>query len=288
VTGVTPGDNLFYWSISNGSCSSSRDTVKIHIDALPSVSDTGPDRSVCSSSPNIVMNAVVPAIGTGVWANVSGSGTISSINNPATSITNIGSGDNVFSWTVSNGVCPSSGSTITIHTDLPPDSAYAGNDLTTDIPFVHLTANVPALGTGHWSILSGSGSFSSASDENASIAGLMVGSNVLQWEITNGACPSKKDQVVITMNGLKVPNSFSPNGDGKNDAFRVPGLEYYPGVKFKVFNKWGNIVYDNNEYKNEWEGRNNDNQLLIDDTYYFVLEVMPKMEYSGFVIIKTN
>jgi gliding motility-associated-like protein len=288
LTGLTPGDNIFCWNISNGSCPSSTDTVKIHVDALPTVSNAGPNKNVCSSSPVLSMNANVPVNGTGIWTLVSGTGNINSINSPTTVISNIGLGDNIFLWTINNGICPSSSSTITVHADVPPDSAYAGNDIITDIPFVHLAANLPSIGTGHWSVLSGSGTFSSASDGNASISGLVVGSNVLQWELTNGGCPSKKDQVIVTLNPLQIPNGFSPNSDGKNDTFKVRGLEYYPDVKFKVFNKWGNIVYSSNEYKNEWEGKNNDGQLLVDDTYYFTLEVMPKMEYSGFIIIKTN
>lgn len=66
---------------------------------------------------------------------------------------------------------------------------------------------------------------------------------------------------------IEVPNVFSPNGDGKNDAFAFGNLEHYPGSSLRVFNRWGNLVYESSDYDNDWEGGD-----LSDGTYYFVLE----------------
>jgi gliding motility-associated-like protein len=42
---------------------------------------------------------------------------------------------------------------------------------------------------------------------------------------------------------LKIPNAFTPNGDGLNDVFKVINLTNERIVDFRVFNRWGTIVY---------------------------------------------
>src|SRR5690606_3938287 len=49
---------------------------------------------------------------------------------------------------------------------------------------------------------------------------------------------------------LEMPNGISPNGDGFNDFFTVRGLENYPNNKLLVFNRWGNQVYEEQNYRN--------------------------------------
>jgi gliding motility-associated-like protein len=289
LSGLGSGTNIFQWTISNAnSCPVSSSTVAIKVDGLPSVSDAGNDLSVCVSSSSINMNANLPVVGSGFWTKLSGQANIIDSLLPNTSVNNLVPGQNIFSWTIKNGICPSSVSTVTITVDELPDTAYAGLDIITDIPFVELSANIPSLGTPRWSVISGNGSFSSDIEPDATINGLKVGQNIIRWEVSNGACPSSTDDVMIYLNPFTIPNAFSPNGDGLNDRFYIKALEYYQDVKFRVFNKWGNIVYESGEYHNEWEGTNKENKMLIDDTYYYILDVMNEMEYSGYVIIKTK
>ncbi|MCW3072487.1 MAG: C-terminal target protein [Bacteroidetes bacterium] len=284
----TPGTNIFAWTITNGTCPPSVSTMNVQVDALPSAADAGNNRSVCISSPSVALNGNIPAVGNAGWSMVSGGGTIAAPSAPVTSVSGLSPGDNIFSYVISNGVCPSSISNVTITADQLPDIANAGADVTTDIPFSQLQANLPSVGNGTWSLISGNGTIASTTDPFTTVTGLAVGVNTLRWEIRNGACPASSDDVLITMNPLHIPNGFSPNGDGINDTYSIEALDYYPDVKFRVFNRWGNVVYSSNEYKNEWDGKNKENQKLADDTYYFILEIMPEMQYSGFVIIKTK
>ncbi|HBK71318.1 MAG TPA: hypothetical protein DDZ39_06635, partial [Flavobacteriaceae bacterium] len=58
---------------------------------------------------------------------------------------------------------------------------------------------------------------------------------------------------------VEIPTLFTPNGDGTNDTFEIPGLvNLYPKFELKIFNRWGNIVYDyhNNGNLNPkwWDG----------------------------------
>ncbi|MBB5437352.1 gliding motility-associated-like protein/uncharacterized repeat protein (TIGR01451 family), partial [Pedobacter sp. AK017] len=77
---------------------------------------------------------------------------------------------------------------------------------------------------------------------------------------------------IVTINvappDLDIPNTFTPNGDGKNDTFLITGLENYDGVSLFVYNRWGDEVYKNNNYKNEWDGNG-----LNDGTYFYVLKL---------------
>ncbi|MES2589183.1 MAG: gliding motility-associated C-terminal domain-containing protein [Bacteroidota bacterium] len=50
---------------------------------------------------------------------------------------------------------------------------------------------------------------------------------------------------------------FSPNGDGHNDTFFIENLKEYPINKLFVFNRWGEVIYQAEPYKNDWDGTMN-------------------------------
>lgn len=62
-----------------------------------------------------------------------------------------------------------------------------------------------------------------------------------------------QETIVIIVVDLTVPNGFSPNGDQINDYFVIPELVNYQG-KLIVWNRWGDIVYQTNDYQNDWGG----------------------------------
>jgi gliding motility-associated-like protein len=284
----SPGTSSVTWTISNGVCPSSASSFNVLIDEIPSQANAGGDHIVCISDMDVHLNANVPLSGSGIWTVVSGPAILNSAASPSSHISGFGAGENVFLWTISNGVCPSSSDDVIIRADQLSDTAFAGPDITTDLPYVELSANIPDPGTGTWSIVSGTGNFVYGTGPSTALSGLTVGTNILRWEIRNGVCPASTDELIITMNPFPIPNGFSPNGDGINDLYYIRALQYYEDVSFRVFNRWGSDVYKNNNYKNDWNGSNSDGQKLSDDTYYYVLEVMPGMEFSGFIIIKTK
>ncbi len=53
---------------------------------------------------------------------------------------------------------------------------------------------------------------------------------------------------------LYIPNTFTPNGDGKNDVFRIRtfGLSYVSA--FRVFNRWGEMVFETHDVSEGWDG----------------------------------
>lgn len=67
---------------------------------------------------------------------------------------------------------------------------------------------------------------------------------------------------------ITIPNVFTPNGDGVNDNFMIPGLENYNANQLTVMNRWGATVYDKKGYKNDWNGEG-----LNEGTYFYLLKV---------------
>ncbi|NJN77293.1 MAG: T9SS type B sorting domain-containing protein, partial [Saprospiraceae bacterium] len=62
--------------------------------------------------------------------------------------------------------------------------------------------------------------------------------------------------IKVTSSGeIEIPNAFSPNNDGKNDLFRIATLLPIQIMDFKVFNRYGEIIYD--DAQGEWNGTHN-------------------------------
>jgi len=70
---------------------------------------------------------------------------------------------------------------------------------------------------------------------------------------------------------LTIPNAFSPNGDGFNDLWIIEGLELYPGVDLKIFDRWGTRIYlSGNAADEPWDGSFNGRELPIDSYHYII------------------
>jgi gliding motility-associated-like protein len=104
----------------------------------------------------------------------------------------------------------------------------------------------------------------------SSISGLAAGTYTVQITDANG-CMTTRTIILTEPVELEMPNGYSPNGDGYNDAFIIHGLEAYPSNTFTVFNRWGNVVYDRLNYKNDWVGDNSTGEELPNGTYFVIL-----------------
>lgn len=91
---------------------------------------------------------------------------------------------------------------------------------------------------------------------------------VYKIRVDINACNNIPKEVVIKVNdcNIIIPNVFTPNSDGRNDYFLIRGLDNYSDSRLVVTNRNGQVVYENNDYRNEWDGEYNP-----DDTYFYVL-----------------
>lgn len=82
----------------------------------------------------------------------------------------------------------------------------------------------------------------------------------------------------------ELPNVFTPNGDGVNDYFYIDEAIIYPNNKLLIFNRWGNVILEEHNYQNTFNGEG-----LADGVYYFIFyqnfQQSPEQFFEGFVHI---
>ncbi|MDX9695712.1 MAG: gliding motility-associated C-terminal domain-containing protein, partial [Bacteroidales bacterium] len=91
--------------------------------------------------------------------------------------------------------------------------------------------------------------------------------------------------------GLVIPEAFSPDNDGYNDKFEILGLEKYSKLSIKIYNRWGNLVYSENSYQNNWDGKANASMAVGNElptgTYFYIITIKDiNKEMSGSIFLK--
>jgi len=103
-----------------------------------------------------------------------------------------------------------------------------------------------------------------------------------------GGCASF-DQVTVTVRpAIRIPNAFTPNGDGRDDTWQIEFIEQYPDNTVNVFNRWGNKVFSAENYSraNEWRGDINGQPAPVGTYYYVVVTKGPLgKSYAGSITI---
>ncbi len=83
---------------------------------------------------------------------------------------------------------------------------------------------------------------------------------------------------VVIQFAIIAPNIITPNGDGLNEFLAFKNLLYFKNNKIWIYNRWGTLIYQDNDYKNNWTGKD-----YSDGTYFYILEVPDKPKtFKGF------
>ena len=91
----------------------------------------------------------------------------------------------------------------------------------------------------------------------------------------------------VCLREVEIPQFYTPNGDGTNDFFEIRNLVIYPNNTLKIFNRWGDLVYEKENYDNSWGGESNSNSNeLPSGTYFYVFDIKDKESKTGFVHLK--
>ena len=103
---------------------------------------------------------------------------------------------------------------------------------------------------------------------------------------------SVKVSIVVTPDCLFIPGLVTPDLDGHNDTWNIPGLDYFVNAQVDIFNRWGNLVYSVSPYTTPWSGEINEG-LEIDGkdgkvplgTYFYLIRLNDdaNTEYKGYV-----
>lgn len=77
------------------------------------------------------------------------------------------------------------------------------------------------------------------------------------WIVQASLCP------------ITAINVFSPNNDTKNDGFEIAGIEVYNNTELFVYDRWGNLIFEDSSYNNTWRATD-----VNDGTYYYIARML--------------
>ncbi|NJO88202.1 MAG: hypothetical protein HC831_03950, partial [Chloroflexia bacterium] len=191
VTNLSFGENKFLWTVDDGNCVVS-DEMTITVNT-PEIPVTEADKTVCDYD-NVSISANAPSYGTGMWVPQGGTAVVADPTNNITTVSNLINGPNTIRWILSYNGC-----------DLFDDLVITSNAVTADAGSpqtlcadnTSLSAAPPGIGTGSWSVTSGSALITNSLNRQSPVTNLGQGSNILRWTVTNVGC-SEFDEVVIT------------------------------------------------------------------------------------------
>ncbi|BDD03346.1 hypothetical protein AUTU_08290 [Aureibacter tunicatorum] len=106
-------------------------------------------------------------------------------------------------------------------------------------------------------------------------------------------CDQADVRIYIEPQELGSHNIITPNGDGVNDYFKIKGIGAYPQNRLRVYNRWGNLVYEQENYRNTFNGYANSLTVgqdfrLPKGTYFYIFEYPEtegKNNITGYIYI---
>jgi gliding motility-associated-like protein len=90
---------------------------------------------------------------------------------------------------------------------------------------------------------------------------------------------------VKVVTGIYVPNAFTPNGDGKNDEWRIPFLDPAFEATVSVFNRYGQMVYHTLSEVVAWDGRLNGTMQGSGVYVYLITFKGSKLKLQGHLVL---
>jgi gliding motility-associated-like protein len=86
-------------------------------------------------------------------------------------------------------------------------------------------------------------------------------------------CYAEDIMIITPVSEIYIPTAFTPNNDGKNDRWEIPGLALYPDALVTVFNRWGEKIFETKNYNsNPWTGFYK-SVLQPHDVYVYILRL---------------
>lgn len=188
-----------------------------------------------------------------------------------------------YTLTVTDGNNCSATATTTVSQPAPLDM----DDLFSPYPVSGVNYNVSTPGGADGSIMNlqisgGSGGYTAdwtgpggfEDSGTGGLTGLSSGTYTVTVTDMNG-CSISQSITLTEPYELELPNGFSPNGDLNNDDLIIRGIDLFPQNELIIFNRWGNIVYSEQNYSNDtpWGGISKNGSELPDGTYFMVVKI---------------
>ena len=276
------------------------DTVTVVLDPSLILAATGDDLKICEDT--YELNANLPANTFGRWVPIGTPGVLLTPEEPSSKVQTLQEGANLFEWILSTASCADySSDTINVFVAETPKASDDGTTLvdgTIEITLGLLDNDVYDSDFLSVAIFSNPIEGAVTLDPNGevtySVRSGFFGEDQFSYILCNEFCENLCDTASVFIDipfdpnfeAPPLPNAITPNGDGLNDAFVFEILEnpdkIYPDNEFIVFNRWGDIVYTQRPYDNNWRGTAADGSELPHGTYYYVL----RLDISEGIILK--
>lgn len=86
-------------------------------------------------------------------------------------------------------------------------------------------------------------------------------------------CSGSDQVVIVPVIKLFIPTGFTPNHDGINDTWNIPGLALYPQAQVSIYDRWGQKIYDRKNYiQQPWDGTFRGTRQPV-GTYVYIIHV---------------
>lgn len=298
VQGLQPGNvYTFVWELTNGLCGvHDRDTVLVTVDAIPTDQAVAGSNITCSPD-SVNLAATASLVGIGRWSTPS----TATITNPTainTLVKDFAKDTTLFIWSLSNGACVnySTDSMYVILDDIRPIAVWDSFNLAPDGTAQTIDVITNDTLPPNWNILiSQPMSIGRMISLNNGKFEVDINKAILNqyfiYTICNSDCPTICDTASVTIaiqppGDCYIPTAFTPNGDGKNDFFVIPCLgNTKDKAALYIFNRWGNLVFETDNYISDWDGTHK-NQPLSNGTYFYILQIEGKKPQNGSIEIK--
>ena len=272
------GDSIRYYSYaknSNGCDVYKR--ISIPVGRVPKV-EFPPIANICEYSDPFKLDATETSglPGTGVF---SGSGVTSNgMFNPSIAA---GTYNITYTYTVQTGCADSKTQSFKVY---PSPKVNAGDDQSI---FEGFGAQLSATITGGYTSLKWTPYEDTASSHILNPVVYPKLTTLYTLKATNMYGCIAADDVTVTVMKFDLPNAFSPNGDGINDTWVIPGLSKYPNSLVEIFNRWGVLLFKSHGYPTPWDAKYN-GQPVPSGTYYYLINLndgISKKPLSGWLEI---
>jgi uncharacterized repeat protein (TIGR01451 family) len=232
LVNATPINSGIYTLVhtSVNGCTAAATTTLVIVKPDEPVSFAGLDKDNCNNS-TFVMTALDPTIvvdpnagaGSGSWRKISGPGSISSLTDHTATVTGVPlDATTVFEWTVVRGTCIAL-DTVILRNFRPVTSNAGSNQTLCNTATFNIAATTPSVGTGVWSVVSGTGTVTSTNSVSTTATGVNPNTTtVLRWTVTNGACNASSD-ISLTNDGAVTSNAGVNQTQCDNGTFTLAG-----------------------------------------------------------------
>lgn len=284
LTNVTTSATYYVSAVTSTGCTSAtRTAVDVTVNSLPTIPQVNSVTVCPGANASLIVTNVTPAIVTYRWYGQATGGTPVFVGNPFV-VPNVQSPSTWYVEAFTTAGCISAGPRIAVNISLyvPLAAPVATLQSATFVALTFTWAAVPGA-TGYQVSTDGGTTFQSpssgATGTTHTVSGLsgnttrMLVVRALGMEnCQNSTWSVPVSGTTLSTKEIFVPNTFTPNGDGRNDLLNVYG-NYIASAEFRIFNQWGELIFYTTDHTKGWDGTHKGKAQPI-GVYAYTLKVV--------------